>query len=158
MPHLFTSIPFELCVYVNNFFQGGIFNTVRWLLITDRRPFEHSFFKSISQSFPLLEELHVFNDEPQNEKQQSITSITFSHLMILDLNCAHIDYAKQFLFDKHCHLPSLLNLSIRYKSLVLVTNNFTNDATRLTCSRLTKLCIKESFIRPKNFHQYFPLL
>jgi hypothetical protein len=149
---------FESFFYLNNSFQGGIFDPVRSLLITDLRPFEHNFFKIISQSFPLLKELHIFNDEPQKDKQQLITLITFSHLILLNLDCAHVDYAEQFLFDKYCHLPCLLNLNIGYASLALVTNNFTNDATRFTCGKLTCLRINEPFVPPKNFHQYFPLL
>ncbi|CAF4098336.1 unnamed protein product [Adineta steineri] len=81
--------------------------------------------------------------------------------LILDLSIirsAHADYAEQFLIDKYCHLPCLLNLDIDYESLVLVTNNFTNDAIHLTCSKLTNLRINEPLVPPKTFYQYFPLL
>ncbi|CAF4024620.1 unnamed protein product, partial [Rotaria sordida] len=71
---------------------------------------------------------------------------------------AHMDYVEEFLFDKNIHLPRLLNLSIKYESLAIVTNNFTNDAARITCSKLKCLDISEPFVRPENFHQYFPLL
>ncbi len=84
--------------------------------------------------------------------------IIFRHLVILDLFDAHIDYAEQFLFDKNTHLPRLLYLRIRYESLRMVTNNFTNDEARLTCGKLKCLEIHEPFVRPKNFHEYFPLL
>jgi hypothetical protein len=127
-------------------------------MMTDFYPFEHSFFKVISQSFPLLKELHIINEEPQKDKQQSTPFIVFSHLIFLHLYGAHADYAEQFLVDKYCHLPCLLDLDIGYESLVLVTKNFTNDATRLTCSKLTSLRIRELFVPPKTFHQYFPLL
>jgi hypothetical protein len=40
----------------------------------------------------------------------------------------------------------------------MVTHNFTNDATRLTCAKLTSLKTDEPFVRPENFDQYFPLL
>ncbi len=131
------SLPYQFkCFhYLNNSFQGDMFHNVQSLMMTDLRPFEHNFFKVISQSFPLL---HIFNDKPQKEKQQSGTCIIFPHLILLQINCAHVDYAEQFLFDKYCHLPCLLNLSIGYESLILVTNNFTNDAVRLTCSRLNR--------------------
>jgi hypothetical protein len=144
--------------YLNNSFQGGMFNTVGFLMMTDCRPFEHKFFEVISQSFPLLKLLHIFNDKPQKEKQQSRTCIILPHLNFLNIDCSHVDYAEQFLFDKYCHLPCLLNLIINYESLILVTNNFTNDAACLTCSKLTSLSVKEPFVPPKNFHQYFPLL
>jgi len=154
------SLPYQFksFYYLSNSFQGGMFDNVQCLMMTDLQPFEHYFFKVISQSFPLLKRLYIFNDAPQKEKQQSMTCITFSHLILLNLDSAHVDYAEQFLFDKHCHLPCLLEFYIRYESLALVTNNFTNDATRVTCGELTTLDIKEPFVRPKNFHQYFPLL
>ena len=166
LPHEFKSrchiysLPYQFKTldFLNNSFQGGTFDNVQSLIMTDCCPFEHSFFKVISLDFPLLEELCIVNREPQKNKQQSMPLITFSHLIYLDLRGAHADYAEQFLISKYCHLPCLLNLTIEYESLVLVTNNFTNDATRLTCSKLTNLCIKETLVPPKNFHQYFPLL
>ncbi|CAF1120106.1 unnamed protein product [Rotaria sordida] len=102
--------------------------------------------------------LHITNNKPQKEKQKSSTLIIFRHLVILDLIDAHIDYAEQFLFDKNIHLPRLLYLRIRYESLRMVTNNFTNDEARLICGKLKFLEIHEPFVRPKNFHEYFPLL
>ena len=153
LPYQFKSFHF-----LNNSFQGGIFNNVQFLIVTDCCPFEHKFFKVISQSFPLLKKLHIVNEEAQKDKQQSRPLAIFSHLIYLDLHGAHADYAEQFLVNKYCHLPCLLNLNIGYESLVLVTNNFTNDGTRLTCSKLTNLRIKEAFVPPKTFHHYFPLL
>jgi hypothetical protein len=123
----------------------------------DFRPFESNFFKVISQSFPALANLYIYNDEPQTDKQQSTTFIMFPHLILLNLYSAHVDYAEQFLIDKNCHLPRLLNLGIKYESIKTVTHNFTNDATRLTCSKLTSLNI-DPFVRPENFDRYFPLL
>ncbi|CAF1040738.1 unnamed protein product [Rotaria magnacalcarata] len=153
LPHQFRTYHF-----LNNSFQGGIFVNVQSLVMTDFCPFEHNFFKIISQSFPLLKKMDIMNKEPQKDKQKSLSLIKFSYLIYLDLQSAHADYAEQFLIDKYCHLPCLLNLNIHYESLVLVTNNFTNDATRLTCSELTSLRINEPFVPPKNFYQYFPLL
>jgi hypothetical protein len=154
------SLPYQFKVvyYLSNSFQGGMFDNVCILMMTDFRPFEHHFFNIISQSFPLLKRLAIFNKEPQKNKQQSISLITFSHLILLNLVDAHADYAEQFLSDKHYHLPCLSNLGIRYESLALVTNNFTNDATRLSCAKLTKIRIREPFVPPKNYHEYFPLL
>jgi hypothetical protein len=149
---------FEDLLFINNSFQGGVFDNVVSLIISDFRPFEHNFFRVISQSFPLLKDLFIKNEEPQKDKQQSIPLITFSHLIDLHLYGAHADYAEQFLVDKHCHLPCLVSLKIRYESLALVTKNFTNDAARLTCSRLTRLQRWGSFVPTKNFHEYFPSL
>jgi hypothetical protein len=154
------SLPYQFKTYhfLNNSFQGGIFVNVQFLLMTDFCPFEHNFFKVISQSFPLLKKMDIMNKEPQKDKQKSLSLMKFSSLIYLNLQGAHADYAEQFLIDKYCHLPCLLNLNIDYESLVLVTNNFTNDATRLTCSKLTSLRINEPFVPPKVFYQYFPLL
>ncbi|CAM4895107.1 unnamed protein product [Rotaria socialis] len=124
-------------------FKSGMFDNVQSLIMTDIYPFENNFFDVISQSFPLLKELYIFNEKPQKNKQQSMTLIAFSHLIDLDLSSAHADYAERFLVDKHCYLPCLLNINIRYEPLALVTNNFTGDATRLTCSKLTSVCLEE---------------
>ena len=97
----------------------------------------------------------VSNSQPQKEKQESIT---FSHLVALNLYLAHRDYAKQFLIEKYCQMPCLVDLEIGYELLAIVTNNFTNDATRLICSQLTNVNLDISFVPSKEFHQYFPSL
>ncbi|CAF5040389.1 unnamed protein product, partial [Rotaria sp. Silwood1] len=150
---------FENFIYLNNSFQGGKLDKVRCLMMLDLiYPFEHNFFQVISQDFPFLKELYILNSQRQQNKQHWSTLITFRHLIFLDLEVAHIDYVEQFLIDKNTHLPCLLNLIIGYESLAIVTNNFTNDAARLTCSKLKCLEISEPFVPPENFHQYFPLL
>jgi hypothetical protein len=150
---------FEEFIYLNNSFQGGMFNKVRSLMMTDMAyPFERNFLQMISQDFPSLEELSIFNYEPQENKQLSSALIRFPHLLVLDLTGAHTDYVEQFLFHKITHLPRLLNLIIRYESLAIVTNNFTNNAARLNCAKLKCIAMSEPFVRPENFDQYFPLL
>ncbi|CAF1262621.1 unnamed protein product, partial [Rotaria sordida] len=155
------SLPYQFDAFyrLNNSFQGGMFDKVQGLIMNDEiYPFEHHFFQLISQDFPFLKELYIVNCQPQKDKQHSSTLIRFPHLWLLDLNKAHMDYVEEFLFDKNIHLPRLLNLSIKYESLAIVTNNFTNDAARITCGKLKCLEISEPFIRPENFHHYFPLL
>jgi len=98
-----------------------------------------------------LKELNINNDEPQKEKQHPSTLIHFPHLNLAEV---HVDYAEQFLVDTTTHLPCLLNLCIEYESLTMVTNNFTNHATRLYCAKLKELHI----VRSKHFDEYFPLL
>jgi hypothetical protein len=149
---------FKYFLHLNNSFQGGLFDKVRCLYMEDIRPFEHQFFKLISQDFPCLKELNICNREPQKDKQHSSTLIKFPQLILLNLVNAHVDYAEQFLFDKNTYLPCLLDLRIEYESLIMVTNNFTNDATRLYCAKLIGLHINKPFVLPKHFHQYFPLL
>ncbi|CAF4036142.1 unnamed protein product [Rotaria sordida] len=150
---------FEDFYRLNNSFQGGMFDKVQCLIMIDEiYPFEHHFFQLISQDFPFLKELYIVNCHPQKDKQHSSTLIRFPYLWLLDIDMAHMDYVEEFLFDKNIHLPRLLNLSIKYESLAIVTNNFTNDAARVTCGKLKYLEISEPFVRPENFHQYFPLL
>ena len=100
----------------------------------------------------------MHNLVPPKSKQHSSSLIRFSHLILLNLVEAHVDYAEQFLVDKNTHLPCLLNLCIKYGSLAMVTNNFINDATRLTFAQLKRLHMDNLFVRPKHFHKYFPLL
>ncbi|CAF3564234.1 unnamed protein product [Rotaria sp. Silwood1] len=83
---------FENFLHLNNSFQGGMFNKVRYLTMTDGRPFEHELFKIISQDFPFLKTLSICNKEPQKNKQHSSTLITFPHLIALNLTQAHMIY------------------------------------------------------------------
>jgi hypothetical protein len=48
-------------------FQGDMFHKVRHLKMSDTHPFEHKFFKLISQNFPFLEVLYICNYEPQKK-------------------------------------------------------------------------------------------
>ncbi|CAF4143677.1 unnamed protein product [Adineta steineri] len=109
---------FESFLHLNNSFQGGI--------------------------FPFLKNLKISNMEPQKKKQHPSTLISFPHLNLLNLIDAHDDYAQQFLVDANTHLPCLLDLCIKYESLEIVTNNYTNDATRLYCSKLKGLHMDKS--------------
>ncbi|CAF1288753.1 unnamed protein product [Adineta steineri] len=149
---------FESFLHLNNSFQGGMFVNVQYLAMTDSFPFECEFFKIISDCFPFVKTLTISNLEPQKKKQHSSTLISFPHLNLLNLIDAHDDYAEQFLVDANTHLPCLLDLCIEYESLEIVTNNYTNDATRLYCSKLKGLHIDEPYVRRKHFDEYFPLL
>jgi hypothetical protein len=149
---------FECFPHLNNSYQGGIFVKVRCLTMNDSYPFENQFFKIISHDFPFLRELTIHNVKPQNKKQHLSTLIHFPHLRLLNLTITHVDYAEQFLVDTNIHLPCLLDLHITYESLAIVTHNFTNNATRLCCTKLKRLHMDEQFVRPKLFDKYFPLL
>jgi hypothetical protein len=87
--------------YLNNSFQHGIFEKLKWVKMADTRPFEHEFFKMISKSFLFLRQLSVRNNEQQNNKQHSSTFIIFPHLRSLNLTLAHIDYVEQLLKKKY---------------------------------------------------------
>ncbi|CAF4211999.1 unnamed protein product [Rotaria sordida] len=154
LPYVFEYLP-----EINNSFPGGMFHTVRYLIMIDGHSFEHKFFQLISHDLPFLEMLDVHNSKPQKDKQYSSTTlITFSYLKLLNLKSAHVDYAEQFLFTKITHLPRLLNLCISYESLTMITKNFTINTKCLNFNKLKDLDLDGSFPRPENFHQYFPLL
>jgi hypothetical protein len=120
---------FEYFFDLDNTFEGGMFHKVRQLTMNDATPFEHKLFKLVSQDFPFLETLSVYNAYPQTDKQYSSTIITFPYLTFLDIHNAHIDYIELFLLKKNMHLPLLVNLYINEKSLKTITNNFTIDPT-----------------------------
>ncbi len=153
------SLPYQFDDFynMNCHFQGDIFDKVRCVMMTDREhPFEQEFFQIISNSFPFLQALIICNYQPQKRKQQLFPTITFPHLHSLSLRSANVDYAAQFVCDTKIHLPCLFELTIIYESLVMTINNFINDATRLTCTRSQTLIICGSYVRPENFHTYFP--
>jgi hypothetical protein len=154
------SLPYQFdnFFHLTNCFQGGIFDNVRWLAMTDEHPFEHELFEKISHDFPFLQKLTVINSKPQKNKQHASTLITFAHLVKLNLCMTHINYVEQFLLETKTRLPSLKNLVIEYESLVMITNNFTNDAARRNCSQLRRINTDRPFVRAENFHSYFPLL
>ncbi|CAF1565991.1 unnamed protein product, partial [Adineta steineri] len=149
---------FEYLLEINNSFPGGMFHSVRYLVVIDVIPFEYQFFQIISHDIPFIEILHIRNNKPQKYKQYSSTElITFHHLKHLDLRLAHDDYAEQFLLKKVSYLPYLFNLDIKYESLIMITNNFTIDTTYFNFSRVKDLDLDQSFSSEK-CHQYFPML
>ncbi|CAF2140517.1 unnamed protein product, partial [Rotaria magnacalcarata] len=91
---------FDIFINLNNFFTGGMFNKVRCLFMNDTSSFEHELFALVSQTFPYLEKLYVYNFQAQKNKQHSSTLIVFSHLVNLILSAVHVDCAEQFLFEK----------------------------------------------------------
>jgi len=95
-------------------------------------------------------------NQPQQRKQHPSLLIVFPHLISLNLRAANVNYAETIFCETKACLPCLVTLTIRYKSLVMATNNFTNDATYLNCARLRSLVTFESYVRSENFHTYFP--
>ena len=64
-----------------------------------------------------------------------------------------------FLIDSNTFLPCLKKLYIQYETLFTVTKNFTNNATRTTCSKLKEIVFDEGLVvLSKEFYLYFPLL
>ena len=149
---------FEYSFDIDNGFHGGKFDKVRQLKMCDKTPFKRKLFDLISHDFPSLAFLSIINSEPMNDNDEPSTSITFPHLSFLDLQDAHVHYAEMFLLEKNIRLPGLVNLRICYESLVMITNNFNSDPTHFNFRTLKSLDLCQSFVRPKKFHQYFPLL
>ncbi|CAF0787842.1 unnamed protein product [Adineta steineri] len=152
------SLPYQFdeFMFMGKCFQGGRFDKVRMLSMHDEHPFEHELFKIISQDFPFLQKLSIWNFEsPKKEQHYSSTLIIFNYLFELDLMLAHSDYAIQFLSDTKTRLLCLTNLRIEYETLATVTNNFTNDATRLNCAKIKSLVMYRKFVPPHNFFSYF---
>ena len=149
---------FENFMFMTSRFQGGMFNTVRFLAMKDVRPFENDLFKIISQGFPSLQNLLIINQNSQKNKEHLSTFITFPHLYQLDLLMAHIDYAELFFFDKNISLPRLTDLDIEYDTLATITEGFTNDVARRTCAQIKTLRITEPIVRPEHFLSYFSSL
>jgi hypothetical protein len=153
LPYLFREF-----LFMSNCFQGGKFDKVRILMMFERRrPFEHELFKIISQDFPFLEKLIILNFNAQkNHQHHSSVPISFNHLLKLNLMHAHDNYATQFLSERNTRLPCLTNLKIGYQALAAVTNNFTNETTRLNCAKIKSVEAYEPIVRPQNFDSYFP--
>jgi hypothetical protein len=131
----------------------------------DERPFEHVYFNWIARAFPLLKYLTIDNMTPQEHKAEIESEngnqnpiIYFPRLMKITLINAHIDYVHQFLRHTNSHVPCFSSLEIKYEQLVIATNNFTSDLTRVNCAQLKKLVIREEIVYPKQFYLYFPLL
>ena len=149
---------FEYFFNVNHSFQGGTFEKVRQLQMKDTVPFKYELFQRISQDFPFLKYLYIKNGRGMKNKSYASTLITFHFLTFLHLDGAHDDYAGLFLLKKYVHLPRLSHLSIEGKSLKKITKNFTIDSMNFNFGKLITLDVGESFVRPKNFHVYFPIL
>ncbi|CAF4690468.1 unnamed protein product, partial [Rotaria sp. Silwood2] len=143
--HIF-SLPFmfDYLESIGNTFPSIIFNHVRRLWIHDEIPFNHEFFIRIAYSFPLLKDLYVMNDEPQssildtlnsNDNQLPSTVIEYPYLISLHISNCHIDYIEEFLNDTKIRLPHLMKLTVNYDKLIIVTENFTRDVTRLNCTK-----------------------
>ena len=155
------SLPYQFneFSFLNNYFQGGKFDKVRLLSMSDQYPFEHQFFQIISKDFPFLQTLIIHNNEqPKNEQYSPSTLITFNYLSELNLSDVHSDYVIQFLSEKITRVPRLTNLIVQYESLSAATNNFTDDATRLNCAKIEFLNTYKQFAGTEHFYSYFPSL
>ncbi|UJR11014.1 hypothetical protein I4U23_015198 [Adineta vaga] len=160
------SYPYKLKYYneITNNFTGGLFERVVEVSLVDDHPFEHKFFLQIAQSFPLLRELTVINQERQTDKQfrksknetKDCLIIEYPNLIHLDLSGAHIDYHEQFLVDTKTCLPNNLHLSMNYRSAKKVTRNFRRNTTRSNCAKPSYVFLFRESIFPEHLKDYFP--
>ncbi|CAF4836448.1 unnamed protein product, partial [Rotaria sp. Silwood2] len=93
-----------------------------------------------------------------NDNQLSSTIIEYPYLISLDISNCHIDYIEEFLNNTKIRLPHLMKLTVNYDQLIIVTENFTRDVTRLNCTKVKELNIYETIVHSKDFYVYFPLL
>jgi hypothetical protein len=157
--HIYT-LPYDFEYFdLHTSVQRGKFHKVRKLNMHDTIHYKHNVFKYISEDFPFLEVLWISDSESPKWKQQHLsTLITFPYLTVLDLEYSHVRYAEALLWKRNVSLPRLSNLKIEYKSLTTITNNFTKDVKHFNFDKLKSLDLCEPFVRPENFHGYFPLL
>jgi hypothetical protein len=164
----FYSYPYssKLRIYKNisNNFPDGIFRKVRRVSLYDERPFEHEFFFRISQSFPSMENLSIFNRKPQKQKQfrrspnqnQHLSIIKYDQLVELELRCAHKDYYRQFLFDDRSCLPEKISVYMDYRLAKKVTHNFTSKAARNNCAKIIFTAFVTNSKFPDRIKDYLP--
>jgi hypothetical protein len=149
---------------ITNNFPGGLFEYVRVVSLFDEHPFEHEFFLRIVQSFPFIELLSLVNHKPQNRKQSyesnndngNLSLIKYFFLNELSIINVHDDYIEQFLFDSKTYFQNNIILYVDYESLQRVTHNFTRDATRTNCAKISKLHLCGQRKRYNSAEKYFP--
>ncbi|CAF3640793.1 unnamed protein product [Rotaria sp. Silwood1] len=144
--HVF-SYPSEMLYYqkITNNFSGGLYQYVRFISLYDEYPFEHEFFIKIFQSFLFIEKLSLINHQSQKYKQSyksinhNLSIVKYNYLITLDIENVHDDYIEEFLFNIKTYFHNNILVYINYKSLERVTHNFTRDATRINCSKITEI-------------------
>ena len=150
--------------YITNNFPDGLFKYVREVSLCDYRPFEHEFFMKIAKSFPLMEQLTIYNGKPQKNKSyeqskydnQHLSPIQYPYLSVLDLHSAHDDYVEQFLLDTKTSLIRTVNVQVLFSTLVGITHNFTRDATRINCGKLFSIYVPRDISISTQLVDYLP--
>ena len=156
--------PYTMKFYevVTNRFPGGLFPSVRRMLLCDGSAFEHDFFLRVSLSFPLVQCFRVQNSRPQQNQYsdpvddaRTLPIIKWPHLINLGLVRAHADYVEQFLVDTRTLLPDTVHLNVCSETLQRVTHDYSRDAMRSNCARLREVLFADSPV-PFTCRQYFP--
>ncbi|CAF4832837.1 unnamed protein product [Rotaria socialis] len=165
--HIFSLPPvFDTLHSIGNTFPFIVFSYVTSLQVHDDVPFKHEFFLRVAKFFPSLKRLNVLNIKSESQISDNIAStdnqlssiVEYPHLISLHLGLSHTDYYEQFLNNTRTHLPRLTQLKVNYKRLTFVTENFTRDATRLNCTNVKRLLIREQLVHSKDFYIYFPVV
>ena len=160
--HMF-SVPFvfDYLGFIGNTFPNIVFTGVIDLQVSDMIPFKHEFFVRISRSFPFLKKMAVSNSKPQSpilaQSNSDHSIIEYPYLVSLSLEYAHIDYIEQFLNRTKTSLPQLKKLTVNYDPLLIVTENFTRETTRLNCMKVKHLAVDKMLVHSQEFYTYFPL-
>ena len=160
--HMF-SVPFvfDYLRSLGNTFPDIVFTRVIDLDVSDIVPFKHEFFVRISRSFPFLKKFAVRNSERQSPILTHSTAdrsvVEYPYLVSLSLEYAHIDYIEQFLNRTKTSLPQLKKLTVDYDPLLIVTEDFTRETTRLNCAKVKHLAVDKMLVHSQQFHTYFPL-
>ncbi len=163
------SLPFEFeyLRHLGNNFPNIVFSYVTYLVVADTNPLKHEFFIRIARSFPLLKYLRIFNKTSSgfhdittssSDNCQLYSTVVYSHLTTLDVNCAHRDYVEQLLNETKTHIPCLTELSVSFRHLKDVTKDFKRDETRRNCAKVKKLIGLEPVVYSEDFWFYFPSL
>ncbi|CAF3646356.1 unnamed protein product [Rotaria socialis] len=154
------SYPYTLNYYHNitNNFPGGLFKRVGEISLYDEHPFEYEFFIEIAQAFPCLRKLSLSNRKGQKLKNNNMNYplIKYPHLNDLELIDIHKDYVELFLDNTKTLLSDNLCLSVEYRPLRKVTNNFKKDTMRFNCAKVIQLMIPAKFKISQRFKAYFP--
>jgi hypothetical protein len=98
------------------------------------------------------------SDNLNSNDNQLYSIVQYPYLTSLDISISHIDYVEHFLNATKALLPRLTKLEVDYDQLIIVTENFTKDTTRLNCAKVKQLIIEETLVHSKDFYVYFPLL
>ena len=143
--HIYTS-PFSSMEYhgVSNNLASEIFANVRRVTLLDERPFEHSFFFRLAQSFRSMRMLSMNNEAAQLEKphqqpcgeKECVPVIRYPSLRELGLHDVHDDYVEQFFFATRTFSSDGMDVCVRRSQLKRVTHDFIRDETRMNYSKV----------------------
>jgi hypothetical protein len=166
--HIF-SLPFRFdrLEDIGNIFPSTVFSYVTYLLVHDIIPFNHEFFIEVARSFPLLMHFCLMNTKQQStcnnntdssDDRQADSIAKYPHLISLSLRFGNDDYVNEFLDERKAYVPCLTELTVVYNDLRIATKNFRREETRRSCAKIKRLIILGTWVHPKEFYVYFPLL